>query len=116
MKKSADQGSATVISVVLVAVLLVLCTLLVSFGAAVITRRKAQTVADLAALAGAVKIVRGTEQACAAARSVVENSRAHLLRCVCQDWEVFVEISVKPSGNLPLLTSVHAQARAGPGN
>lgn len=111
-----DRGAASMWTVGGIAVLLTLVTLLVGFGSAVVTRHRAASAADLAALAAASTAVSGERQACARARWVAEHMRAHLRECWLEDWDALVEVTVEPPGVLAEFGPAHAKARAGPVN
>lgn len=109
-----DQGSATIwlagfTSLVLVAVLAALLP-----GSAVLARHRAATAADLAALAGAVRVLDGPAAACATAGAIASHNGGSLARCVVSGDDVEVEVT------RPLLLAglgswiARARARAGP--
>lgn len=84
------------------------------FGAAVVTRHRVESAADLAALAAASRAVAGEERACAEARWVAERMGAVLLACRLSEWDARVELVDAPSGVLGQFGSAGARARAGP--
>ena len=81
-------------------------------GSVVISRHRAQSAADLAALAGAATLVTGRHDACATAGSVAASNSVTLTDCAIDGLDVLVAVEVGtalPGG------SAHARARAGPG-
>lgn len=109
-ERSSERGAATVWVVGGLAVLMVVVTGVWWFGAAVVTRHRAEGAADLAALAAAVIAAEGEERACAEARWVVEQMDAVLRSCRLSGWDALVEVDAAfaPFG------SAAARARAGP--
>ncbi|MFC4854458.1 Rv3654c family TadE-like protein [Actinophytocola glycyrrhizae] len=105
-----DRGAATVWVVGGIAVLMVVMTAVLWFGAAVVARHRGEAAADLAALAAASVAVGGELQACEEARWVVERMDAVLRSCRLSGWDALVEVEVafRPFG------SAAARARAGP--
>lgn len=92
------------------AVLMVVVTGVLWFGAAVVARHRAEGAADLAALAAATVAADGERAACAQARWVVERMAAALRSCRLSGWDAVVEVEVAfaPFG------SAAGRARAGP--
>lgn len=107
-----DRGSATVLACVGVLVLLVVTAVAVHVGAAVLARQRAETAADLAALAGAAQVLRGAETACAAAAVVASANQAELTGCRTDGLDLLVEVTVDAGG--PLGGAAAGRARAGP--
>ncbi|MEO5834934.1 MAG: Rv3654c family TadE-like protein [Nakamurella sp.] len=108
---SDDRGSATVIGAVMIMVLLVMTTLVIHLGAAVVARHRAAAAADLAALAGARAAVNGVAAPCRDAAEIAEAGAARLDRCEVRGWEIRVEVSTS-AGILGQRAA--ARARAGP--
>jgi secretion/DNA translocation related TadE-like protein len=87
-------------------------------GSAVLARHRAQSAADLGALAGAAAAQRGEAQArvCAAVRSVVRVNAAELVACQVEVVVVLVRVRARSPG--PRLLGgprwASAAARAGP--
>ncbi|MEV4620944.1 Rv3654c family TadE-like protein [Asanoa sp. NPDC049573] len=111
---SIDRGSATiwVLAVGLAFVLLGLACAAV--GVAAIGRHRAQTAADLGALAGAARTLEGPEAACDRATDIASANGARVTRCVVQGFDVVVTVDVMvhlPPHGLRVAT---ARARAGP--
>lgn len=78
-----------------------------ALGSAVIARHRAQSAADLAALAAAATVGSGTQQACAAATSVAAAVSTRLLECAVHDLDVVVTVAADTG-----LRGWRAQARA----
>jgi secretion/DNA translocation related TadE-like protein len=74
-----DAGTATVLAAAAVGVLVLLLGLGLQVGAATLARHRAETAADLGALAGAREAVRGRDVACARADAVVAGNGARLV-------------------------------------
>lgn len=96
------------------AALLGLTLLIGQIGVAVAARHHAQSAADLAALAAAGGLERGTATGCAAAADIARRMGVRIGKCVVADWDVTVtiefEIALGPIGD----RVVRATARAGP--
>ncbi len=102
-----DSGAATVL--VLACVLAVGATgaLWLRVADAGLSRQRAETAADLAALAGAAAARSLAADPCVAAAEIAERNGANLESCVTSGGEIAVSVEV--SG----VTSARAQARAG---
>jgi secretion/DNA translocation related TadE-like protein len=87
---------------------------LLVYGSAVVTRHRAQSAADLAALAAASTAAAGEQEACAEARWVAEQMDAGLRSCRLSGWDALVEVVAAPPGVLAEFGSAAARARAGP--
>jgi secretion/DNA translocation related TadE-like protein len=88
--RATDRGSATILAVALSAALLCSGVLgLAVIQAAVVTSR-AQTAADLSALAGAQAIT----DACEASAAVAEANGAAITRCAAEGSDVVIEVTV----------------------
>lgn len=109
-----DRGAATVWTVSGLALLMTVMAAVLWFGAAVVTRHRAESAADLAALAAAGGAVDGERLACAQARWVVEQMAAELRSCRLSGWDALVEVVAMPPGVLSHFGSADARARAGP--
>lgn len=112
-----DEGSGSVLVVGLTALLLALTVLVLALGAAVAARHRAETAADLAALAGAdVVLGRAAGDACTRAREVVVANGARFAGCAVQaDATVLVAAVVPLPGAFAAVGEARAQARAGAG-
>jgi secretion/DNA translocation related TadE-like protein len=114
------RGSAAVLATTLAGLLVVVALLATVVGGAIADQRRAESAADLAALAGATAVQAGRD-ACVAAAQVARRNGAVLVRCVA-DGEV-VTLSVRRPTRIGLLglvgrlghgLAVTAEARAGP--
>ncbi|OEJ60059.1 hypothetical protein BGM19_20760 [Streptomyces agglomeratus] len=105
----AEQGSATVWGVVVVAVLCVVFAGVLAAGQAILARHRAGSAADLAALAAAGHWSRGEAAACDEAAGVAAAQEVRLVRCSVrgETSDVTAEARTGPY-------SVAVRARAGP--
>ena len=109
-----DAGTGTVLAAAAVGVLVLLLGLGLQVGAATLARHRAETAADLGALAGAREVVRGRDVACARADAVVAGNGARLVVCTVEGWSVTV-ITTTSCGCVPSVSGDAAgRARAGP--
>ncbi|OBI47248.1 Rv3654c family TadE-like protein [Mycobacterium sp. E796] len=79
-------------------------------GSVVVARHRAQTAADLAALAAAAGLPSGTAAACARATVVARGMRVDDARCAVDDLDVVVTVEVR----VAFAGTARAAARAGP--
>jgi secretion/DNA translocation related TadE-like protein len=93
-------------------VLLVVTGLAVAAGAAMLARQRAESGADLAALAGAAQLLRGVEIACAAADQVARANGVGVTGCRTDGLDLLVEVSAEVGGAFG--GSAAGRARAGP--
>jgi secretion/DNA translocation related TadE-like protein len=109
-----DRGSVTIWAMGLAGVIWLGSSAAVLYGTAVAGRHRAETAADLAALAAAVHVPDGTERACAVGARIAVRNRGSLRSCrvIGDDVEVAVSTRVR-FGGLGVLAAV-ARARAGP--
>ena len=109
-----DAGTATVLAAAAVGVLVLLLGLGLQVGAATLARHRAETAADLGALAGAREAVRGRDVACARADAVVAGNGARLVACSVEGWTVTV-VTATSCACVPSVSGDAAgRARAGP--
>ena len=111
-----DRGSATVLVLALAALLVLVALLLSALGAVAVTRHRAASTADLAALAAADVALQGPAVACAAAARAAARGRAELATCRVDGDVVEVVVVQRPGGPLGRLGAARAIARAGPGD
>jgi secretion/DNA translocation related TadE-like protein len=109
-----DRGSMTVWVAAVIALIGLVLTVAVGYGAAVTGRHRAETAADLAALAAAVRVPDGAAVACRTATRIVTRNGAVLRGCRVAGEDVEVEVG-RPVrlGRFGVHTAV-ARARAGP--
>lgn len=109
-----DDGFATTWAAGAIIALTAVFALLVAAGSAAVTRHRAESAADLAALAAATHAVSGADDPCGRARWVADRMRAELTACLLDGWEVSVAVAVRPGGPLIGFGQARAAARAGP--
>lgn len=109
-----ERGSATIVGCFLMAALVVVTATLVHVGSAVASRHRAQAAADLAALAVAVALDRGSEQACGQAERIATRMRVRVRACTVDGWDAIVEVAAEVTTALPGAGEAVAIARAGP--
>jgi secretion/DNA translocation related TadE-like protein len=83
-------------------------------GTATVARHRAQTAADLGALAGAVRAGEGAEIACARAAEIVAANEGQLTACHLDGFDLTVAVEVSVSPVRGIARTAHASARAGP--
>lgn len=107
-----EQGAGTVLAVAMIG-LVVTVTVGISGAVGVVAgHRRAQSAADLSALAGATAL-QGGGDACQRARVIAGRNGAELQRCQVDGFEVVVVVA--RSVRLPVLPmELKARARAGP--
>lgn len=109
-----DTGAATLWTVGAIAAVFVVVVAAILLATATVTRHRATSAADLAALAAAAHAESGEPAACARARWVIDRMHAGLVRCRLVGWDAYVELTVRPPGILGDLGRASARARAGP--
>jgi secretion/DNA translocation related TadE-like protein len=112
-RERGDDGFTTVASLGLLAVVVAATLVVLALGVVQVTRHRAESAADLAALAAAHHALEGREAACHAARKVAEAQRARLDRCALDGLDAVVRVTVPLPGRLAAFGPVPAQARAG---
>lgn len=115
MSRGSERGSATLVAVAMMAVLLAITLGGSVFSSAVIARHRAQAAADLAALAAAGRVGSGPQSACMWASSVATANRARLTACTLAELDVVVTVEVAVALGRLGIGSARAAARAGPG-
>jgi secretion/DNA translocation related TadE-like protein len=110
----AEHGSASLVAVAMMAVLLAITVGGVYVGSAVVARHRAQSAADLAALAAAVHVTDGTAASCAQASAVAGAMGAAVRHCVVDDLDVVVTVEAPVSLGRMGFGPARASARAGP--
>lgn len=112
---SGDHGQAGLWSVWASAVVLAVVMAVLGWSAAVVARQRAESAADLAALAAASAQVRGQDP-CGAAGRVARGQGARLVSCVPEPAAVSVMVEVAPPSTLLRrldMPPARARARAG---
>jgi secretion/DNA translocation related TadE-like protein len=85
-----------------------------SAGAATVARHRAENAADLAALAGALRAVDGTDAACARSADISAANGAHLVECSVDGFDVTVVVEVSANTGMWFSGTARGAARAGP--
>ncbi|MFC0116106.1 Rv3654c family TadE-like protein [Kibdelosporangium aridum] len=105
-----DDGAATVWAAFVVAALVMIFGLMLVIGTAASARHRANSAADLSALAAAAYGPWGEQVACAQARWVVDQMQMRLGECRMNGWVARVEVITTVIG----LGEITARATAGP--
>ena len=108
-----DRGAATVLAVVFIGLLTSVAVAVVAAGGLVSGHRRAASAADLAALAGAAALQKGSP-GCVAAEEVAEANRSRLLTCQIDGEVLTVEVGVDVESLLDSSWTLTGRARAGP--
>jgi secretion/DNA translocation related TadE-like protein len=109
-----DRGGATVLVLAIGLVTVLVAVASAAVGAAIVARHRAQTAADLAALAGALDALDGVEVACARAGEIAASNGGHLTACDVDGLDVVVTVEARPTGLAAMGGTARASARAGP--
>lgn len=111
-----ERGSATIAGAYVIAALAMLVVLILYVGAAVLARHRAQSAADLAALAAASQQVAGAGSPCEAARRIVsaQEVSVRMVRCETKGEDVVISVAVPVSLGHFGIRQAEASARAGP--
>ena len=111
-----DEGSGTVAVLGIVAVLATCCLMAAALFQGAAARHRAESAADLAALAAAQAVIDGrTSGSCSAAEGLASRNGAVLTSCVVRGEEAWVTTAVNVRGVLAGLGPATARAHAGPG-
>jgi secretion/DNA translocation related TadE-like protein len=108
-----ERGAASVLTLALAGVLVLVGAALSVVAALVVDHRAAQSAADLAALAAAQRVADGGDP-CAAAAGVAAANGAVLTSCAVQGREVRLRVLVEGPRWLGQRGDLEAEARAGP--
>lgn len=111
---SDEHGAASLTAVAAVAVLIAVTGGLIQLGAAVVARHRAQSAADLAALAAAGQIASGADSACAQAALVARAMDTTVTDCVVDGLEVVVNVDAAIAHGAWRVGPAQAAARGGP--
>jgi secretion/DNA translocation related TadE-like protein len=113
-----ERGSATVLGLVLAAVLVTVAVAGAAGAGLLVGHRRAGAAADLAALAGAAALqqaaLAGDGDACGQVAAVSAANRAVVQECLVEGEEVQVRVEVEVRGPFGASWPVAARARAGP--
>jgi secretion/DNA translocation related TadE-like protein len=109
-----ERGSATVWVLAVGLLIVVVALASAAAGAAAVARHRAQSAADLGALAGAIRVIDGPVTACVQARTIATANGARLVACRLDGFDVIVTVEVVPSGVAAVAGVATASARAGP--
>src|SRR3954469_8784088 len=112
-RRAAERGSATVLGVGVVGVLVTVMALVAALAGAVADQRRVESAADLGALAGASAVQQG-RPACASARDVVSRNGASLASCTVAGAVVEVRARRRTQLLLGRRFEAASTARAGP--
>ena len=106
-----DRGSASLWLLGVALAVLLLAGTVAMAGGLLVARHRAQSAADLGALAGAARAAQGPGVACPAAERIVRANGGRLVACEVDGLDVLITVDVDgPAG----WGSVSARARAGP--
>lgn len=109
-----ERGSASLVAVALITLLVTVTVAGVQVGSAVVARHRAQAAADLAALSGAAAIAGGARAACAHAGSIARTMRATVVDCSVDGLDLVVSVEVPLELKPWTVGPARASARAGP--
>lgn len=112
--RPSDRGSASVWLLAVGLVITVVALAGAALGAAQVTTHRAQTAADMGALAGAARAAHGRSAACARAAELAAANGGRLARCDLAGLELTVTVAVDRPAVLGPGPAVRASARAGP--
>jgi secretion/DNA translocation related TadE-like protein len=108
-----DRGSVTPLAIAGIGLIVVVSLLVSVVGGGLVTLRRSQAAADLAALAGAVAFQHGADACSAAARSARLNG-ARLAECLVNGQVVAVRVTLEAPRMFGRELELRAYARAGP--
>jgi secretion/DNA translocation related TadE-like protein len=113
VKTHDDRGVATVYTCLGIVALLAITGLAAHLGAATLARQRAETGADLAALAGAAKVLQGPDVVCSNVVRVAVANGVQVQTCSVVGTEVLVTVTAR-AGTGPFGGTASGRARAGP--
>ena len=111
---SGERGSASLVAVAMIALLLAITAGGVYVGSAIVARHRAQAAADLAALAAAAQLATGADAACRQASTIARAMHSGLTQCVVDELDVVVTVEARAGLVAWGLGPARAAARAGP--
>lgn len=108
-----ERGSASILGCCIMAALITITATVLHVGAVVVVRHRLQAAADLAALAVASSLDRGSVEACVVAQTVADRMDVGVRSCRIDGWDAVVETHAPVS---PVFGDREASAiaRAGP--
>ncbi|WP_433758299.1 Rv3654c family TadE-like protein [Nocardia sp. CA-135398] len=109
-----DEGVATVFACLALAALIGATLLIAQLGAVVVARHRAQSAADLAALAAAGELMHGADAGCAEAGEIARRMGVRIQNCEVVQWDATVTVERNVPMGLLGKQTVRAVARAGP--
>ena len=109
---SDDSGAVTVLAVFAVFAILAFTIGCFAVGSVVVARHRAQSAADLAALAAAARVPAGPQAVCLRAQAVTAAMGARLRGCEVSGLDVTVRVAAETG--LRMGAEALASARAGP--
>ena len=109
-----DRGSVTIWAAALAGLVWLGSSAALLYGSAIVGRHRAETAADLAALAAVVHVPDGAASACAVAVRIAAGNGARLRDCEVVGDEVEVVVSMRVSVSRLGVFPAVARARAGP--
>jgi secretion/DNA translocation related TadE-like protein len=112
--RGGQDGSATVLVLALVGVLLAVGGVGSAVGGAVLLRHRAAEAADSAALGAAVQAGAGDRDACGRAAALAGANGGRLVACTVRGAVAEVSVAVSAHGWLRWLPEVRLSSRAGP--
>lgn len=112
---NAQRGSATIWTIGLMALVFAVAAAVVFAGMARVVRHRAQSAADLSALAAARLALADPRRSCVRASSLAADNEARVTRCSLGDGGIAdIEVSMEVSLPLKGPVAIIARARAGP--
>lgn len=93
-----DRGAGTLLTFILMPIVMIGIVLLWAFVDLSMLRTKAAGAADLAALAGASRLVEDPSSACAIAGEIAARNSARMTDCTIDGLDLVVEVSVASTG------------------
>lgn len=109
-----EAGFATVLGALAICAIVALVIALTEIVGAISTRHRAESAADLGALAGAAWVLTDPDYGCAQARRVVAENGGTLTSCAADGVDILVRVTIPIRSNLLPGRSARAAARAGP--
>ena len=108
-----DAGFSTIAGLALMGVVLAFAAVVALLGSIAVTRHRAESAADLAALAAAKHALEGPTAACQSARRIAADQHGIVVSCALDGLDAVVEVAIRPPGWLGTLGLVRGRARAG---